>query len=105
MFCRRMSLPDDEICMHRNRAWDEDVLRGNNIREQLRIEVMKVREMWRQHLSDLVSASLDPVVYAVQWARDPRCVQRGISHRRVGACVESNTRICRLWSQSPRQWE
>lgn len=66
---------------------------------------MRAREVWRQHLSELVSASLDPMVYAVQWARDPRCVQRGMSHRRVGACTEFNTRICRLWSRSRREWE
>jgi hypothetical protein len=66
---------------------------------------MRARDLWRQHLTDLIGASLDPVIYAVQWARDPRCVQRGISHRRVGAHTESNTRICPLWLRAKHGWE
>jgi hypothetical protein len=59
--------------------------------------IMKTRELWRRHLRELVNATSDPMVYAVQWARDPRCVQRGPSHRRVGAALEEP--ICRLWSK------
>lgn len=59
--------------------------------------IMKAREEWRQHLRDLVSASLDPMIYAVQWARDPRCMQRGNGHRRVGAQITNP--VCRLWSK------
>ena len=51
--------------------------------------MMKSKDGWRGHLRDLVSASLDPVVYAMQWAHDPRCLQRGSRHRRVGAYVAS----------------
>jgi hypothetical protein len=65
---------------------------------------MKTKEEWRRHLSDLVSASLDPMIYAVQWAHDPRCMQRGSRHRRVGAFVSDNSPICRLWSASQRGW-
>lgn len=59
---------------------------------------MKTREEWRRHMRELVNVSLDPmVVYAVQWARDPRCIQRGAGHRRVGAAVDAP--VCRLWSK------
>jgi hypothetical protein len=61
---------------------------------------MKTREEWRRHLRDVVSATLDPMVYAVQWARDPRCIQRGLGHRRVGASM--NEPVCRLWSDPKR---
>jgi len=57
--------------------------------------IMKTRNVWRRHLRELVNASCDPMVYAVQWARDPRCVQRGQNHRRVGAPLDEP--ICRLW--------
>ena len=63
---------------------------------------MKTREEWRRHMRDLVNASLDPVVYAVQWARDPRCLQRGVGHRRVGAFVDAP--VCQLWSGARRSW-
>ncbi|HEX2493253.1 MAG TPA: hypothetical protein VHK24_05710 [Steroidobacter sp.] len=56
---------------------------------------MKTRELRRRCLRDVVSATLDPVVYAVQWAGDPRCLQRGLGHRRVGASLEAP--VCRLW--------
>ena len=63
---------------------------------------MKTREKWGRYLGELVNKSLDPVVYAVQWARDPRCLQLGSRHRRVGASAES---VCRLWASSyPRSW-
>ena len=65
---------------------------------------MKSKDDWRKHLRDLVSASLDPVVYAMQWAHDPRCVQRGLGHRRVGAFVASPAPVCRLWSTTRRDW-
>lgn len=60
---------------------------------------MKTREEWRQHLRDLVNASLDPMIYAVQWAQDPRCMQRGTRHRRVGAFGAVNAPVCRLWKR------
>jgi hypothetical protein len=59
-----------------------------------------IREEWRQHLRDVVSATLDPMVYAVQWARDPRAIQRGVGHRRVGATLGAP--VCRLWSDPKR---
>jgi hypothetical protein len=66
--------------------------------------IMKTKEGWRRHLSDLVNASLDPVVYAVQWANDPRCMQRGVGHRRVGAFTRHS--ICPLWNTTPiRKWD
>jgi hypothetical protein len=61
---------------------------------------MKTKEGWRRHLRDVVTARLDPVVYAVQWAHDPRCMQRGVGHRRVGALLDAP--ICRLWSDPKR---
>jgi hypothetical protein len=68
--------------------------------------IMKTREDWRRHLSDLVNASLDPVVYAVQWAHDPRCMQRGAGHRRVGAFTDARIAVCPLWrAASKRHWE
>jgi len=65
---------------------------------------MKTREGWRQHLRDLMGAGLDPTVYAVQWADDPRCMQRGMSHRRVGAIESLRSPVCRLWSVASRKW-
>ena len=59
---------------------------------------MKTQERWRQHLSDLMNAGLDPVVYAMQWARDPRCLQDGANHRRVGAVASLSAPLCPLWS-------
>jgi hypothetical protein len=66
---------------------------------------MNTKKAWQQHLNDLMTASLDPMVYAVQWARDPRCLSGGASHRRVGrAAVNSeNTSVCALWSTSTKR--
>lgn len=64
---------------------------------------MKSKDGWRGHLRDLVTASLDPVVYAMQWAHDPRVMQRGLGHRRVGAFVASPAPVCRLWSTTTRR--
>jgi hypothetical protein len=67
--------------------------------------IMKTAGEWRRHLRAVVSATFDPtfdpMVYAVRWARDPRCIQRGSGHRRVGA-FESHGPVCRLWSNGPR---
>ncbi|HMN44555.1 MAG TPA: hypothetical protein PKE27_08285 [Povalibacter sp.] len=65
---------------------------------------MNTNKRWRQHLNELVTARLDPIVYALRWARDPRCLQNGVSHRRVGRVL--NTPVCSLWAvQSTRGWE
>lgn len=65
---------------------------------------MKSTQQWTKHVRELVNASLDPMVYALQWAHDPRCLQRGGKHRRVGAvAIERNNAVCRLWL-SPRSW-
>lgn len=58
---------------------------------------MKSTQQWGKHLRELMNASLDPVVYALQWAHDPRCMQRGWKHRRVGAPIERNATVCPLW--------
>jgi hypothetical protein len=59
---------------------------------------MKSTQQWGKHLRELVNASLDPMVYALQWAHDPRCLQQvGAKHRRVGAPIERNASVCRLW--------
>ena len=58
---------------------------------------MKTREGWRRHLQELVNASLDTTVYALQWARDPRRMQRGVSYRRVGSLAAVRDPVCRLW--------
>lgn len=63
---------------------------------------MKTTHRWGKHvreLGELVNASLDPTVYALQWAQDPRCIQRGGKHRRVGAPIERNAVLCRLWQR------
>jgi hypothetical protein len=68
--------------------------------------IMKSKERWRQHLSDLMNAGLDPVIYAMQWARDPRCLQHGTNHRRVGAVTSLNAPVCPLWSvAAKRDWD
>lgn len=59
---------------------------------------MRTNNSWRKHLHDLVNASLDPLVYAVQWAQDPRCLQHGVRHGRIGSFVERNRVVCRLWA-------
>jgi len=65
---------------------------------------MTTKKRWRQHLNDLMSSTLDPVVYAVRWARDPRCILRGASHRRVGrASIDSP--VYALSAVSKRGWE
>ena len=64
---------------------------------------MKSTQRWGKHVRELVSASLDPMIYALQWAHDPRCLQNGWKHRRVGATIERNNAVCRLWT-SRRTW-
>jgi hypothetical protein len=59
--------------------------------------IMNTREQWRRYLREMVNSRLDPMVYAVQWARDPRCMQGGVGHRRVGAAADAP--ICPLWSK------
>jgi hypothetical protein len=67
--------------------------------------IMNTRKAWQQHLNDLMNASLDPVVYAVQWARDPRCLISGATHRRVGRAINDRAPVCALWSNhSKRAW-
>jgi hypothetical protein len=58
--------------------------------------IMKEQHLWQRHLQDLMNVGLDPLIYAVQWAQDPRCLQRGARHRRVGSF--SNDAVCRLWA-------
>ncbi|HEX7116666.1 MAG TPA: hypothetical protein VF193_16180 [Steroidobacter sp.] len=60
---------------------------------------MKSKGEWRRHLRELVNAGLDPMVYALQWAHDPRCMQRGYRHRRVGAFSDRSP-VCKLWLRS-----
>ncbi len=64
---------------------------------------MKTTERWQRHLSDLMNAGLDPVIYAMQWARDPRCLQHGTNHRRVGAAAGSGAPVCPLWSSDTKR--
>ena len=65
---------------------------------------MRTNDNWRRHLHDLVNASFDPLIYAVQWAQDPRCLQRGASHRRVGSTAP-NSAVCKLWAgKLPNSW-
>lgn len=64
---------------------------------------MKSTQEWRKHVRELVNASLDPMVYALQWAHDPRCLQSGDKHRRVGMAIERNQSVCQLWL-SRRSW-
>jgi hypothetical protein len=65
---------------------------------------MRTKEGWRKHLRDVVSVGLDPTVYAVQWADDPRCMQSGAGHRRVGEFASMRMPVCRLWSLTSRKW-
>jgi len=53
-------------------------------------------------LRHLVNASLDPMVYAVRWAHDPRCIQRASGHRRVDNLVTPRNCTCSLWSFDPK---
>jgi hypothetical protein len=65
---------------------------------------MNTNKRWRRHLNELVTARLDTIVYALQWARDPRCLQNGVSHRRVGRNA-STSPVCSLWAaHSTRAW-
>ena len=66
-------------------------------------EVVMKSTKWGNHVRELVNASLDPMIYALQWAHDPRCMQHGWKHRRVGAAIERNQPVCRLW-MSRRSW-
>jgi hypothetical protein len=63
---------------------------------------MKAKEGWRRHLVELVNAGLGPRDYAVQWAHDPRYVQRNTGHRRIGALSESRMPVCRWWLEAGR---
>lgn len=66
---------------------------------------MKTKAGWGSHLRDLVGTQLDTMVYALQWARDPRSIQTGAGHRRIGAHLEDSASICKLWaSPSQRRW-
>ncbi len=64
---------------------------------------MNTKVRWRQHLTDMVNVRLDPVVYAMQWARDPRCLQSGAGHRRVGGILNVSAPVCSLWSAASRR--
>lgn len=67
---------------------------------------MNTNKRWRQHLSDLMGSRLDPVVYAVRWARDPRCIQNGSGHRPVGRVMNLASPVCALWAGATRRaWE
>jgi len=67
--------------------------------------IMKTSEGWRRHLQELVNASFDPMVCALRWAQDPRCLQRGATDRRVGAFAAVRSPVCRLSSApSFRKW-
>lgn len=64
---------------------------------------MKTKAGWGTHLRDLVGTQLDTMVYALQWARDPRSMQTGASHRRIGAQADSAS--VRLWANpAPHRW-
>ncbi|HKQ83535.1 MAG TPA: hypothetical protein VJS42_15190 [Steroidobacteraceae bacterium] len=67
---------------------------------------MKTKAGWGMHLRELVGSQLDTMIYALQWARDPRSIQTGAHHRRIGATSAESTSICRLWaSASARRWD
>ena len=67
---------------------------------------MTTKKRWRQHLNELMESSMDPVVYALRWARDPRCIQNGSGHRRVGRVTNLNSPVCALWAGATRRvWE
>jgi hypothetical protein len=68
----------------------------------MRIAIMSPKKRWQQHLNDLVTASLDPMVYAVEWARDPRCLGSA-SHPRIGRTNNESTRVCALSSNSSKR--
>jgi hypothetical protein len=64
---------------------------------------MKTKGCWREHLRDLIGSNLDPTIYAVQWADDARCMQRGAGHRRVGESAVLRSPLRNLWS-AQRKW-
>lgn len=68
---------------------------------------MTTKKRWRQHLNELMGSSMDPVVYALRWARDPRCIQNGSGHRRVGRVMSlGSSPVCALWAGATRRvWE
>lgn len=67
---------------------------------------MKTKAGWGAHLRETVGTRLDTMVYALQWARDPRSIQTGPHHRRIGATISDSSSICRLWaSPSARRWD
>jgi hypothetical protein len=57
---------------------------------------MKTSDGWQHFLSELVNARPAPGVDAFKWARDPRSVQQGAGHPRVGESALKGT-VCRLW--------
>lgn len=67
---------------------------------------MKTKAGWGSHLRELVETRLDTMIYALQWARDPRSIQTGAHHRRIGAVSTESAPICRLWAHtSLRRWD
>ena len=67
---------------------------------------MKTKAGWGSHLKERIGSQLDTMVYALQWARDPRSMQTGAHHRRIGAPSADTAPICRLWATtSVRRWE
>jgi hypothetical protein len=66
--------------------------------------IMKTSDGWQQYLSELVNTRPAPAVDAYQWTRDPRCVQQGAGHPRVG--VTALKSVVRLWEHGPiRSWK
>jgi hypothetical protein len=67
--------------------------------------IMKTSDGWQQYLSELTNARPAPAVDALQWARDPRCVQQSPGYPRVGVTALKGV-VCRLWDHSPvRSWK
>jgi hypothetical protein len=66
---------------------------------------MKTKAVWGSHLKELVSARMDTMVYAMQWARDPRSMQTGTHHRRIGTSASESVAVCRLWASSLQSWK
>jgi len=69
--------------------------------------IMQTRDEWRQYLSELVNARLDagvrdPVVYAVQWARNPRGLRRGSSRR--ASTLQLKSAAGQFWSPAGVQY-
>lgn len=85
-------------CAYSWTAWgDRSSLRLGDVGFLHMESSMKTRDEWRQHMRELVNSASDPLIFAVQWARDARCMRRGPNHRRVGAAP---VRPCRLWGKS-----